>query len=347
MVTKKVISIGAVFAVAVISWSIFAYDQSGKTYAGSCANPSPTIIPAKWATEYSQEDGLYYEALFSVTARTKILTAAGSPVPLFTAGGLKKQLRNLTEGSLFIDKRGPLQKLGKIEWSTAEYGQFYSTQLHGLVGIGTLLKNQQELTATAEQAVGDHITNWALCALTNPTINERAFYEGTVIKRLSNLLGALNYMRLYGQLGDLTYRQLIYLIDKDVNFLLDTENVYSFDNHGIRQDSLLAATALALPSHPRSGEMLQLAKSRLNKAADILFTKRGIWKEHAPGYVNYILLLMLDVEKLSKTKIFRPQKFLDRFDTSLKYLIQSLLPNTLIPHVGQSGAQRVSRVRTY
>lgn len=63
-----------------------------------------------------------------------------------------------------------------------------------------------------------------------------------------------------------------------------SEDVYGVGSHGIRQDMMLAATALHLPSHPRAKEMLGLAQSRLKQAADILFTNEGIWMEHAPAF---------------------------------------------------------------
>lgn len=286
-------------------------------------------------------DSAFYRALLSPEAREKVLSTSRTPIPSFSAGG-RAQLDHIKQGKIFVDRRGPLQPLDNVEWSSLEYGRYYATQLHGLVGVGAALEQNEKLPNNISKAIGDHIREWGLCAAHNAELNKRNWHEGTVIKRMANLLVALNYLRHWGDLGDLKYEELIYLLDLNARFLLDTKNVYSFGNHGIRQDMLLAATALTLPSHPRAGEMLQLAEQRLTVASKNLFTETGIWKEHAPGYVNYVLRLMEDVQDLNNaSEDFNPDLFLGRAETSLQFLLTSLLPDERIPYVGMSGVQYV------
>lgn len=311
----------------------------------SFANCSSAVIPPDWAQEYMAEDSPFYEALLSPEAQEKVLSAPRLLFPVFSTGG-RSQIDNIRAGKVFVDKSGPLQSLDDVDWSTLEYGRYYATQLHGFVGMGAPLQLGEKLPDAILEAIGAHIEEWGRCVARNPEVNKRSWYEGTVIKRQANLLYALNYLREWGDLGGLEYDELIYLIDANARFLLDTDDIYSFGNHGIRQDMLLAATAIALPSHPRAGEMLRLAEERLDDASRDLFTESGIWKEHAPGYVNYMINLMEDLQNLhDASEDFNPVLFLGHAETSLQYLVTSLLPNERIPDVGMSAARRIVRNR--
>lgn len=336
--SKRGFFVTAVSATAVLAAGWFL--TIGDTPTETC---SAEVIPADWAHEFMAESSTFYGALLSPEAKERVLSDAKVQNPNFTAGG-PAQLDRMREGKFFVDRRGPLQSFDQVDWSTLEHGNYYATQLHGFVGIGGVLRLNQKLPDAISKAIGDHIRQWALCVARNPGINPRSWYEGTVIKRQSSLLHALNYLRDWGELGDLKYEELIYLIDINATYLLDTPNVYSFDNHGIRQDMLLAATALNLPTHPRADEMMQIAQRRLDTAAKDLFTESGVWKEHATGYVNYILRLMADVRSLHEaSEDFNPQLFLDRAESSMQFLATSLLPNQRIPYIGWSDAKRVKR----
>jgi hypothetical protein len=291
----------------------------------TCSSPAAEIVPAAW------ED------------RNQLLSRPETqpddiPVPRFSAGG-REQIDRLRNNTIFVSEDGPLQNLDAVRWDDESQGKYYSTQLHGLVGLGSAFDQGKKLPPEVEQAIGDHIRNWAYCAAHNPDISARAWYEGTVVKRQSNLLRALQYMRQGGELGSLSFEELLFFIDANADYLLDTENVYSFGNHGIRQDMLLASTALMLPQHPRADEMLRTAERRLDEAAVELFTEEGIWKEHAPGYVNYALRLLTEVRALDQVSDrFNPERLLGRIDSSLEYLTAVLLPDGQIPYVGSSSA---------
>ena len=325
---KRIASAG----IGILAGAMVAYWVTLSTASpeiATCSSPARQIVPDDWPHRESLTGNL--EAI-----------ATDIPIPSFTAGGAR-QFEYLKDGQLFVDRRGPIQRLDDVRWDDEDHGRYYSTQLHGLVGIGTVFELGDSISDEKAAAIGDHILNWGHCAAHNPGINSRAWYEGTVIKRQSNLLLALQYMAQGGELGDLSIEKLLYLIDANAAYLLDTDDVYAIGNHGIRQDMLLAATALTLPHHPRADEMLQLAKDRLEEAAVDLFTGEGIWMEHAPGYVHYALRLMDDVRNLHKASDrFSPALFLSRYDSSLDYLLSSLLPDGLIPYVGSSGAWRIS-----
>jgi len=307
---------------------IFAFVLAGRSES-HCPEPLTHIVPEGWEAWAKPDRAIGAKAL-------------QIPIPNFTAGG-EAQLLHIRAGRLFVAS-GPLQDLQNVRWSDTSQGAYYSTQLHGLVGVGDVLRQTQgALEPDIAQKVGEHIQGWARCASQNREINPRAWYEGTVVKRQSNLLRALDYIRHKGPLGSLSEREVLYLLDLNATYLLDTPDVYSVGNHGIRQDLLLAATAIHVPEHPRADEMIRLAQTRLDLAARDLFTSEGIWKEHAPGYVHYALGLIQEIEQLHRaSERFNPRRFLDRFQSSQRYLYQVLTPDGNIPYVGSSAAKQVS-----
>jgi hypothetical protein len=283
----------------------------------------------------------YYMGLFSPEAKSEILSSRPTPVPSFTAGSAESQIERIKKGKLFVDSRGPVQDLAKVEWSATEYGQYYATQLHGLAGVGAVLEARKQLPEGVVKAIAHHINDWAFNSLRNPDVNPRAWYEGTVTKRLANLLHLLNYQRLFGPIEGLELEQLLYLIHLHATLLLD-HVVYSSGNHGLRQDMVLAATAIALPNHPRADEMLNLAEKRLDRMAHDLFTESGIWLEHAPGYIQYVVGLLQEVKELATYAAnFNPKLLLQHHDSSLSFLLASLTPDQRIPYIGRSGASHL------
>jgi hypothetical protein len=338
----------AAIALVVGATMAFRGPSAGKeAIQASCPQPRATVIPDEWREEYADEGSAFYDAVLSPEARAAILQPSRvTPAPSFASGSAG--LASLREGRVHVKSSAPEQEIGAVDWGTTSEGPYYSTQLHGFVGIGTALSASQ-LTDEMERKVAAFIKDWAVCNIPRPGLNDRAWYEGTVIKRLSNLLVALNYMKRHGSIAGLSYDELIYLIVEQKNYLSETEGVYTFGNHGIRQDMALAATAIALPELPDSDDLIQLAERRLGEASEELFTREGIWVEHAPGYVNYALRLMLDIKNLADLDPrFNPEAFLSRLPASLDYLLSSLTPDLQIPWVGNSPAEALkSEVKRY
>ncbi|WP_439634292.1 heparinase II/III domain-containing protein [Glycocaulis sp.] len=308
----------------------------------TCEEPAERIIPADWAEEHLAEGSAYYEALFSPEAQQAVLDGPVVRVPRFRSG-TDRQVEFIREGRIFVDRRGDLVELEHVDWSNDDHA-FVATQLHGFTAVGTLFaQHEEQQDEDVEQALMRLILNWGHCAAHNRDINPRAWHEGTVMKRQSNLLHTLNYMRAHGPHDELTLTTLLYLIDAGATYLLDEPNVYSPGNHGIRQDMLLAATALSLPQHPRAGEMLELAESRLELAARRMFTEEGIWSEQAPGYVNYMVSLMNGVRRLrDRDAGFNPSRFIRNQNASRAFLVDTALPDRTIPTVGRSSQQTIS-----
>lgn len=300
-----------------------------------------TIIPPEWSASNLGAGSIYYEALFSPQALADVLGGPVVPIPRFLAK-VENQIALIRSGKLFVDDNGPYIGLSDVDWSSNNH-TFFSTQLHGLVGIGAVLVQGEKLPADVETSVAEHIRDWAIKNTREKARNPRAWHEGTTMKRISNLLHLLNYVRHHGEIQGITLSEILYLIDDNASFLLDEPNIYKRGNHGVRQDIVLAATALSLPMHPRSGEMISLAEERLDAAATEQFTEGGIWLEHAPGYVNYMLRLMNDLSRLvSASPNFNPTRFIDNIAASRYYLMSVLFPDGMIPPVGRSSRMTVS-----
>ena len=181
------------------------------------------------------------------------------------------------------------QPLGNIDWAGAELGHYYATQLHGWTGLATLLGSRERLPADIEDAIASVIRDWFRCNGAPPGVGIRAWHEGTIVKRLSAILLAIDYYRAHGGLGDLRFIDLLYLAATNKDELLVAK--HSVGNHGLRHDVLLLSFIGNLPYIADRDEVRQLAERRLNAMAEELFSDEGIWKEHAPGYVDYALRL--------------------------------------------------------
>ena len=307
----------------------------------SCPRPRDSVIPDDWHRQHAEQGRALHDAVLSAEARKTILQPSRvTPVPSFTSASPERQIESLQAGRIIVRSSEPTQEVGAIDWAVSSEGSYYSTQLHGFAGIGNALAASDKLPQHVERTVSSFIKDWAVCNVPQPGLNDRAWFEGTVIKRLSNLLVALNYMKRHGSIAGLSYDQLMYLIDENKDYLVETEQVYAFGNHGIRQDMVLAATAIALPELPDSNELIQLAEERLSEASEELFTREGIWAEHAPGYVQYAVRLMLDIKSLADADPrFYPHAFLSHLPTSLDYLLASLTPDLQIPWIGEAMAK--------
>ena len=328
------LGIGAI----VVLWSPSATKEEVQA---SCAHPRDTIMPDEWREQHAEEGTPFYDAVLSAKAREAILVPSRvTPTPLFASATPERQIKALRAGRILVQSSTNQQEVGAIDWDTTSEGRYYSTQLHGFAGIGNALSSSNKLPQEIERMISAIIKDWAVCNIPQPGLNDRAWHEGTVVKRLSNLLVALNYMKRFGLIAGLDYDELIYLIIENKNYLIETDEVYLFGNHGIRQDMVLAATAIALPELPASNDLITLAEKRLGEASKELFTREGIWAEHAPGYVHYALRLMLDINELAEADSrFNPDAFLSQLSTSLDYLLTSLTPSLQIPWVGDSGAK--------
>jgi hypothetical protein len=263
-------------------------------------------------------------------------------VPAYPSSFYQAQVDAIREGGLLVLPRKPRQPLDDIDWSAAEVGEYYATQLHGWTGLADLLGSRERLPADVEDAIASVIRDWFRCNGHPPGVSTRAWYEGTVVKRLSAILLAIDYYRAHGGLGDLRFIDLLYLAATHKDELLGA--FYAPSNHGLRHDIMLLSFIGHLPYVADRDEVRQLAERRLDAMAEELFSEEGVWTEHAPGYVYYALRLLTDLDRIARDLGLRAElPILEKAASSANYLQQVLTPEGTLPPIGHSGRERVSR----
>ena len=123
----------------------------------TCPVPESEIIPAAWAERHFAQGDPLYEALFAPAARERLLDAPRPQIPTFLAGSVSQQTELIRKGELYIDRRADRIVLDNVDWTLRDQN-YIATQLHGLVGIATLLRADR-LPPDVEAEVGGHILN--------------------------------------------------------------------------------------------------------------------------------------------------------------------------------------------
>jgi Heparinase II/III-like protein len=263
-------------------------------------------------------------------------------VPAYPSIFYEAQVDAIREGNMLVLPRKLRQPLDDIDWSAADLGEYYATQLHGWTGLAELLGSRERLPADVEGAIASVIRDWFRCNGHPPGVSIRAWYEGTVVKRLSAILLAIDYYRAHGGLGDLRFIDLLYLAATHKDELLVAN--YALSNHGLRHDIMLLSLIGHLPYIADRDRVRQLAERRLNAMAEKLFSEEGVWKEHAPGYVHYTLRLLTDLDRIAGDLGLRTElPILEKAASSANYLRQILTPEGSLPPIGHSGSDTVSR----
>jgi Heparinase II/III-like protein len=262
-------------------------------------------------------------------------------VPDYPAGSYQAQIDAIREGAMIVVPEKPRQSLSEINWSEAEFGEYYATKLHGWSGLAQLLGSRDRLPEDVENAIAFVIRDWFRCDGLPPGVRPRAWWEGTLVMRLSAILLAIDYYRAHGGLGDLRFIDLLYLAVTTKDELVITE--HPIDNHGLRQDIMLMSFIGNLPYISDREELQQLAERRLNTMAKDLFSDEGIWEEHAPGYVDYVLRHLTDLDRIAGELGLRAQlPILEKAASTADYLRQVLTPEGTLPPIGHSGRDTVS-----
>jgi Heparinase II/III-like protein len=260
----------------------------------------------------------------------------------YPAGSYQDQIEAIRAGALLVVSREPRQPLEDIDWSVTDLGDYYGTKLHGWAGLAQLLDSKERLPKDVEDAVAFVIRDWFRCNGARPGVSSSAWYEGSIVMRLSVILLAIDYYRAHGGLGDLRFIDLLYLAATNKDELLVAN--YPIGNHGLRQDIVLMSYVGNLPYTADAEEVRRLTERRLTKMANELFSAEGIWKEHAPGYVYYALRHLTDLDRVAKDAA-RPAELpiLENAAASAAYLRQVLTPDGELPPIGMSGESDISR----
>ena len=127
-------------------------------------------------------------------------------VPAYPSGSYQEQIDAIREGTIIVLPGRPGQPLHDIDWSEAEFEEYYTTKLHGWSGLAQLLGSPDRLPEDVENAVAFVIRDWFSGDGLPPGISPRAWWEGTLVMRLSAILLAIDYYRAHGGLGPLAQR---------------------------------------------------------------------------------------------------------------------------------------------
>jgi hypothetical protein len=208
-----------------------------------------------------------------------------------------------------------------------------------MIGLNYSLQTLSRLPKAQEEIIASIVNQWMEKNLEHPKVHPRSWYEGTVTKRVSTLVNLLNYIRRHGEIPGLDTDLIIKALVLHSEYLL-LDNVYVTGNHGVRQDIALLAIASAIPQLKKRDLMISTALTRTNQTAEKFFSADGIWREHAPGYISYVVWLLKSLEEQIVTSGADARKFLilKHIDSSLDYLVNIVAPDGTIPLVGRSPA---------
>ena len=201
-------------------------------------------------------------------------------VPAYPSGSYQEQIDAIREGTIIVLPGRPGQPLHDIDWSEAEFEEYYTTKLHGWSGLAQLLGSPDRLPEDVENAVAFVIRDWFSGDGLPPGISPRAWWEGTLVMRLSAILLAIDYYRAHGGLGDLRFIDLLYLAASTKDELVVAE--HPVDNHALRQDIMLLSFIGNLSYIADRQEVRQLAERRLNAMEGELFSEEGISGRSTP-----------------------------------------------------------------
>lgn len=109
------------------------------------------------------------------------------------------------------------------------------------------------------------------------------WYDHGTALRAENLIYYALVANTNGYLSNDMYELIVTLIKEHEDFLADEKNYTKNHNHGIFQDRALIYCSYFL-ENDKSGEYLELAKSRLEAQKNYAFTEDMVHVENSPGY---------------------------------------------------------------
>ncbi|WHY91261.1 alginate lyase family protein [Neobacillus cucumis] len=133
------------------------------------------------------------------------------------------------------------------------------------------------------------------------------------------------------------------IVEAHCKKLADPDFYMPKHNHGLDQDMALFTGSVIFNTMKKANEWESLALERFQKQLDHLFGKDGSYLEHSPHYV-YLLLKNLysfldfiyQIDHISKDMLT------ERLESVFKYMIYILMPDGVIPPIGDSENATIS-----
>lgn len=160
------------------------------------------------------------------------------------------------------------------------------------------------------------------------------------------LINISRFFAVWGDLPELNKKDLtqIEIIAKvHCEKLADAEFYMPKHNHGLDQDMALFTGAILFNNLEKAKEWEELALLRFQRQLDHIFGKDGSYLEHSPHYVYLILKNLYSfLDFIVQINHYSKEKLIERLEGVLEYMIYILLPDGIIPSIGDSENATIS-----
>ncbi len=227
-----------------------------------------------------------------------------------------------------------------LRWDQEDLGANHLNELHSLQFLTNFI-DEYHSTGKSEyfEVIDRVLADWLEHNPYDKPAHNRAWFEGTVFKRLLALVYLLEQTRSINLPRQVPLRVLLIMVHQHAEYLMSEQIYRPNSNHGMRQDQALLTAALAAPYFNRSREWMRTALKRLRTfQIETGFSREGVWKEHSPTYHYYVMNLLESIfELIELNRLPEDVGFLQNLRIkSQRYLTHVLTPLGRFPPAGDS-----------
>lgn len=249
-------------------------------------------------------------------------------------------IANYRAGVLQLGRNPPTAFAIPLRWDQEDLGANHLNELHSFRFLTNFVDEYHRSGKSEYFDIMDRVlADWLEHNPYDKPAHRRAWYEGTVSKRLLALLYLLEKTRSIDLPRQVPLRVLLAMIHQNAEYLMSAQTYKPNGNHGMRQDQALLTAALAAPYFKRSREWMRTALTRLRtRQTETGFSREGVWKEHSPTYHHYVMNMLESIFVLIElNRLPEDTGFLhDLRVKSQRYLTHALTPLGRFPPVGDS-----------
>ncbi|MGH8468023.1 MAG: heparinase II/III domain-containing protein, partial [Gammaproteobacteria bacterium] len=227
-----------------------------------------------------------------------------------------------------------------LRWDQEDLGANHLNELHSFRFLTNFIDEYHRTGRSEYFDITDRVlADWLEHNPYGRPAHRRAWYEGTVSKRLLVLLYLVEKTRSIDLPRQVPLRVLLAMLHQNAEYLMSAQTYKPNGNHGMRQDQALLTAALAAPYFKRSREWMRTALTRLRtRQIETGFSLEGVWKEHSPTYHRYVMNMLENIFGLIELNhLPEDAGFLHALRAkSQHYLSHVLTPLGRFPPVGDS-----------
>jgi hypothetical protein len=316
----------------------------------------PRTVDAKWILEHFEFPGDNQvrameaagdEPTFDAFLRTYFKSRPdlrGLPLPFIS--NRQDTIEFYDRGLMVISKLDPIPFELPPDWGRIDLGRTFLAELHSWRLLTNFLTAYQETGHEEYRTVLETLADdWIEKNPYAKPAHERAWHEGAMAKRILVLLNLFNHYKNADDDSRLRLRTILAMIIQHAEFFAWGEHYSRAGNHGIRQDIGMIAAAIAMPEAKNARSWLRIATDRLqHQQVEPGFSREGVWREHSPGYHDYVMSLfndLLDIVDENEADVdlgfIRELSFRSR-----RYMAHVLTPRGLLPPVGDSAERELN-----